>query len=352
MTSPQHNDQTPQDQQSPSQQDPSTDSVDLNSHDPGESHQSYHPEPDKPHSCPGLGEEDREFSSENLQHLRPCTPLELLDRSVTAALKFFPQLGLLAFLTALPETLSLAFAMPGVQTGSDDRTRILSLMAIIGLHLISLWPFAALIAASFMATVHPERSINPFHLLRFALQRWRLLIAAQILFGIVLIFAMTIIMTLPGIGWGGTAFAVLLAAITVFWTLRLLLTIPILVLERHPLGLSITRSLHLTGLAEGQELRSPEETRLPRAPFPRILFLVMLPVFIISVLSSGIQILLPGELPTDFIAILANYLFSGLFSLLFASALIQVYIESLIRSESWDLEYRILHLTRQPPGNR
>jgi hypothetical protein len=286
---------------------------------------------------------DETVSFSEFQHLRPCSPPEILNRAFQLVINHFPLFGLLALLAAIPSFIQPLF--PPFVTENPDGTphihpgRILLLIAI---NLVALIPSTALVAGLFLVQLRPQRALSAIAILKYSLSRWPQVVLAQILLGLMLGLLLPLTAGLQETGGLGSFLGTLINLVALYWAIRLILAWPILIIEGRNILQSLRRSLYLTKVP--WKTRAPENTELDwiaKPLFSRSLLLMCVPLLCLFAVSQALTMLVIAGQGSNLIQATLGLLTTLLFTLLLASGTVALYTDCLVRVEAWDLENRI-----------
>jgi hypothetical protein len=288
-------------------------------------------------------EMDLTSDDSNLRHLRPCTSPELLDRMIHPLLNHFPTLGLLAALSALPNAFRLVSTEPIVQ-GPEGPTILMGpLLLALGLELGALLPRIALIVGLFLVFLRPCRTLRPLQLLRYALGRMPLILTAYVAMIIGVSLFGGVALSLRALGPVGTLLSTVMMVFGLYWAIRWMLTLPILVLEGRTILDSFRRSAYLTSVPWMTLQHNQDGGDLIRRPaYSRHFMLLAVLVIALVMVTQALFFLMEAQGASLQAQISLSVLTSFLNSLLVYSGLVALYSDALIRVEGWDLENRIL----------
>jgi len=287
-----------------------------------------------------------------LAHLRPCTAMEMLDRTAAVLCKRWKLLVPLGLLYALPESLTLAGIVAAVeQTGQPSLSDRLAPLFMVA-WLVSQGPGAALILATINGYIFADRPIGLWMSLRHALPRLPHLILTRlyIMFTLVLLMLPAATLIMPSETAADTSVPMLLLALGGLVAAALLgifsiLAPPVVMVESRFFFRAIGRSIHL--------MRTTFRRGLPGdRPALRFLLLLVIPGLLYAgtqVVVNGLSYQIAGTLvfgldyhPTVWLAsavlMLPARLIAGLWLCAGVSLL---YLECRMRTEGFDLFGRL-----------
>lgn len=295
-----------------------------------------------------------------LAHLRPCTSMEMLDRTTAVLRSRWKLLLPLGLLYALPESLALMAIVAAVEwTGNTGLTDSLATV-LLAAWLLSQWPNAAIIIVSINGFIFADRHANLWASLRHALPRLPYLILTRlyIMFTLVLLLLPSLTIIMPsGPGTDGTVPVFLLAVAGLVAAALLaifcILTPPIIMVEQKAFFRAMGRSILL--------MRASFRRGIPGdRPALRLLLLLVIPavayagtqavVNIMSYQIAGEPALSLDYHPLVLLAMAALLLPARLVSGLWLyTGICMLYLECRMRTEGFDLAVRLQARTRSAP---
>lgn len=292
-----------------------------------------------------------------LTHLRPCTPMEMLDRATALLRSRWRLLLPLGLLHALPDSLALTAIVAVVEgkggKGPPDYLAPVFMLA----WLASQWPNAAMIIATINGFIFPDRHIGLWISLRYALARLPYLILTRlhIMFTLVLLLMPLATLVMPSeteAGLGGPILLMAAAGLVaaVFLALFCMLVPPIVMVEHKWFFRAMGRSIAL--------MRPAFKRGLPGdRPATRVLLLLVVPAALyagaqaalngISYNLTGMPVFGLDYHPAVWLAT-AALMFPAKFlaGLWLCAGVSMLYLECRMRTEGFDLFVRLQARTR------
>lgn len=302
-------------------------------------------------TAPSPPSADNPAAMPSLKHLRPTTPMEMMDRAFDL-LRIRPGLFLaLGAAYGVVNTLALSLVLNGMY-----KQKVLEMTPWkIVLDVLSLWPFAALVASAFQTLIFPRRPLRMWVALRGTFGRLPYLILTmflmQIIFDGLAILPQVFLESGAGDNMGAIlySFATFAAmGLALYFSISWGLVPVAVMVERRGFFDALRRSAQLMRLRYSRGL-------LGDGAFRRFGQLALFPAALLGVGLAGLGCLIeifsvggvgnvagPPPLAVQVPFILGTFAISMIYAPWVASASVLLYAESRMRSEALDFQVRLM----------